>query len=475
MDYIKARLETGNVDHSKRALQHLCKLYREGYRIGGDQLVGVEQSIVGLLSTQAKDEKVRRWALNAIAQLGREQFCLTVVLDVLKRYSHEPQTAAAAIAGIFRLTRKPEEVLARMDLFDPQMITLAALQHVEPSKLNLSSLPVNIEISTADQLKLGLLVVGLDRAPLNLFHPKYDNAQIVRVLGQHDDAIVSQYTIWAIAENPSLGLRDLGVDIRSVEQLPPNVRSWIFRLIGMSRGDAEGNREYIEVGMRDPETEARVGLAMGLRDTFFDGLDPLVLDWLTSEPDQEVRHTLLDHLVKQAGRSAAYESMVLQLYEAEAIGTPLQLRMEASAAGTPIFSKFRKISYDGTADLFRQGPIVNNNTINIGTMTGGAVAIGGDAVNSGTTNAHYNAQTIGAIQSELSKALLELRVLQIDDSLRQQALKELEQAQADPTPDKIKKALDVLAQVEAAASKVKGVVTSIAAIGAAIGKIAGFL
>ncbi len=149
-------------------------------------------------------------------------------------------------------------------------------------------------------MKLALVVVGLDRAPPNMLHPRHDNPQLVRALGGHDDNIVSQYSVWAITENPSLRLGDLGIDIRGIEQQPANVRAWVFRLIAMTPEDAERNFEYLELGMRDPVAEARAGLAIGLKDTFFDGLEALVLDWFTGEHDAEVRQHLLDHMIKLA-------------------------------------------------------------------------------------------------------------------------------------------------------------------------------
>jgi hypothetical protein len=145
-------------------------------------------------------------------------------------------------------------------------------------------------------LKLGLIVVGLDRAPANLFHPRHSNPEIVKVLGSHHDSVVSQYTVWAIAENDSLGLSDLGIPISSIETRPPNVRSWMFQLIAMSPATAKANLEYIELGAGDPHPEARLGLAAGLRETFYDGIEPLVLDWFYSESDQKSRRACLTTL-----------------------------------------------------------------------------------------------------------------------------------------------------------------------------------
>jgi hypothetical protein len=76
VDYIKTQLDTGHPAQTKRALQHLCKLYRSGHRVRPEELFGVEQSIVGILYTGRQDEKVRRWALNALARFGRPAISL---------------------------------------------------------------------------------------------------------------------------------------------------------------------------------------------------------------------------------------------------------------------------------------------------------------------------------------------------------------------------------------------------------------
>ena len=165
---------------------------------------------------------------------------------------------------------------------------LAALQHVDHQNLDTSSFPVNIETASPDQLKLALVVVGLDRAPAHLFHPRHDNPAIVEVFGRHDDHIVSQYSVWAITENANLGFGDLGIDIKLIERQPANVRSWVYQLIGMSPDDAVENWEYLVHGMGDVDSEARLGAAVGIKDTFIDGLEPLVLDWFPAEPDNEV-------------------------------------------------------------------------------------------------------------------------------------------------------------------------------------------
>lgn len=474
VQYLKSQIETGEARRTKGALQQLCKLYRNGFRIAPPLVVGVEQSIVGLLYTQAKDEKVRRWALNALARLGKEENCLEAILHVLSNHHSEPQTTAAGIAAVFRMSRKATEVLKRLS-FDEQMLTLAALQHVEANRLDLSGLPLDVETAAPDLLKLALIVVGLDRAPINMLNPRYDNAEMVRALGKHDDNTVSQYSIWAITENPSLGVCNLGIDLKSIEQQPSNVRAWLFQLIAMKPDDAKKHIEYIELGCADPDEDARLGLAIGLRDTFFDGLEALVLDWFTTEADAEVSQHLLDHIVQQSNRCPNYEALALEFYEKEQANSQLRLRMSACAAKTNLYAKFKKIEFDISNDLFGGAhSVTNNNTFNInGGIQGGAVSLGGNATNTGASSMHYNPQTIEAIKSELSKAERELHAQAIDPQVKAQALEVVEAAKADPSPDNVTKALDALGKVESIASKAAGAGTAVAGIIDTIGKLLG--
>ena len=159
-DYLKSQIETGEPARTKKALQEICKYYRQGFRIHANHLAGFEQSVVGALYTQASDEKVRRWALNTLARLGREPQCMEAVTHALNQYEHEPQTSAAAIAAIFRISRKAAAILKKLS-FDEQMVTLAALQHVDANKLDLSATSDQCRESVSRTVEVG---VGRGRA-----------------------------------------------------------------------------------------------------------------------------------------------------------------------------------------------------------------------------------------------------------------------------------------------------------------------
>jgi hypothetical protein len=223
-----------------------------------DQLFGIENLIIGLMFT-SDDPKVRRWALNSLAQFGVEKECRSAVMHALRAYNDDAEVLASAIAALYRISKDAPEELRRLG-FNEQMLTLAALQHVPATMLDLSSLPLRVENADEELIKLGLLVVGLDKAPANMFDPNYDNPEIVRVLGGHHDPIVSQYSVWAITENPNLSVGDLGIDLKNIEQQPPNVRAWVFQLLAMDSDGSDRWIEYIKLGIADDTAEARAGL-----------------------------------------------------------------------------------------------------------------------------------------------------------------------------------------------------------------------
>ncbi len=398
---------------------------------------------------------MRRWALNALAQFGRGHHCLEAALSTLRKYGHDPQTAASAIAAIYRLSPNPEAELAKLTSFDQQMVTLAALQHADHGKLDLKHLPINVERAGPDCLKLGLVVVGLDRAPKNMFHPRHNNRQIVKVLGGHHDAIVSQYTVWAITENDKLGLRDLGIALKDIEVQPANVRGWIFQVIGMSPNDAVENRDYMLLGRDDADPIARLGLATGFREIYFDGIDELIFDWLPYEHDPEVRQALLDHIVKNSDRSASYAACATEFFQKE--GTAVRLRMLANAVGTKLNIVFRKIMYVGE-DLFG-GDFVMGDKISIGgnvQQQGGANSLTGEAKNAGAVTNTYSPQEIAAIQSEISGLIAGLNKASISADAKKEALAAGNDAHADTTREKVKKFWEHLRNLNTVSSLTAG-------------------
>lgn len=439
-DYLRGQIDTGDNTRIKSALQTLCKFYRQGMIVSPDQLYGLVSVVLGTAFQPTIDEKVRRWVLNTIARLAKEGNGLPAILHLLKQHADEPQTVAAGIAAVYKLCvkQKPDDVLKGIS-FDPQMRTLAALQHIPHEKLDLSELPIDVNNASADVLKLALVVVGLARSPENLLNPRHSDGEMVRALGKHHDPIVSQYTIWAITENANLGVAHLGVEIRDIEEQPDNVRAWMLQLLAIEANDNRPHWEVLCQGMNDPAAEARRGLALGFGSTFVDIFEPLVLDWFVNEPDAEVRQLLLGHIVRHANRSRRYEQFAIEIFDREPVGSMLRQSMEASAAKLPIYMKFKEIGA-GSPDLFggRSFTLVEKQ-YNIGNVQGGAVNVGdGIATNSGATYIQVlSSQQIEAAQAELARLEAALHASTLAPEQKSKALEQVQAAQADPSPSKI--------------------------------------
>lgn len=470
-DYIRSQIDSGNNVRIKNALQSLSMSYRRGRTVHPGQLIGVVNSVTTTAFRPTIDEKVRRWVLNALARVGDEGTCVPAVQHLIKKHPDEPQTIAAGIAAIYKLCVRssPEEALIGID-FDPKMRTLAALQHVPANKLDLRELPLDVEHATPDLLKLALIVVGLDRSPENLLNPRHSDAEMVKALGTHHDPLVSQYCVWAITENDKLGLAHLGINLKDIENQPDNVRGWLFQLLAIEATAARSHWEYVRLGMSDPSVEARKGLAVGLRDTFVDVFEPLVIDWVATEADPEVRQHIMDHIVRQAHRSSRYEQYAVEIYDGEPAGSQLRNGMEATAVGTPIYTTFRQIG--ASAPGLFGGITMVGNQYNIGSVNAGAVAFDGStAVNNGATNVQVlSPQQVETIQSELAKLEAALHdVTGLPEEKTREALAHISKAKEDPSPSKVGKVIDFVGHLGTLAEAGTALAPYAVALGAALG------
>ncbi|MCA1939777.1 MAG: hypothetical protein LDL26_02140 [Caenispirillum bisanense] len=472
LGYLKSQLESNNPSVVRRSLQDICRLYRAGYAVHPSQAAGTELTVLGVLHKWAGDAGVVRWALLCLAHIGRAN-CLPVICEVGQKFTNHPEVSAAAIAAMYKLRRNPEEIRSSFDLSDSS-IALAALQHVGPARLGFPIPPIKADTASDEELRLALVLVGLDRAPENLFDPKYTNAELVRALGRHDDEIVAQYSIWAVAENENLSLRDVGVNIVDFEGLPPNVRGYLFRLIGASGDEAALHHDILAAAAFDEASEARIGLAIGLSETYFDGLEVITLDWLTAECDEEVRDHLVFHMARTGYKCGAYRKYVLEEYEAAGENSEVRQRLEAGAAGTSLYPELRRLSFAGS-DLFRELSVTNNNTFNFNANTNvGALSASGSARNSG--GATFIEQSgVEEIRAKLLAARDELRQLEVSEELRVGAVAAIDNASADPSLEKIQAAVDWLQRIDtilAASARAAG---SVGAIAGHVAKVAGLV
>lgn len=354
--YLRYELSSNDPRRQKAALQDLCRLVRTGLSFRPEAKASFEQTVAGL-TVNASDAKVVRWGLNAIARIGTVANTAESAKVALRRFEGDPEIVAAAVSALAALYRGriPPEVA--MGGVDPATRMLAAMQTVAPRLLDAVSLAIDIDTADAELLKLALVVVGLNRDIQHLLHPRHDNGAIVRALGQHDDAIVRQYSVWAVIENTRLGVEHLGIPFDGIYMEPPNVQAKLLEFAPTAIADPIERQDLIIAGTNLPSVEAREGLAKGLAHSFYDGLQDETIHWARTESNDRVLLPLAEHFARHVGEAPSYRDEALALYDR---GTAFQERVRLGAEGTTLYAEVRSGAdrmpglFDDETDLERR-------------------------------------------------------------------------------------------------------------------------
>lgn len=348
--FIRYEIENGDDRRKKVALQEIARLYRLGAQFSTDMRNGLELAINGLLMRNQSDDKVTRWCLNCIAQMGTRDGSIQAVERALRQQVSNPEVIAAAVAAAAKLYAGQLDECGALGSVQPEIKTLAALQVISPTKLNLSGFQIHLDRADDEVLKLALITVGLNRAYENMFHPRHANAELVRALGQHDNTIVKQYSVWCVIENAGLSIDDLGIPFAKLESEPPNVQSKMLQLAAEKMVDARERQDIIRKGSYLQSVEAREGLAKGLQAVFYEGLQDITLDWFGVEGSVRVKELLAEHFARFGSDCIAYQEKAIELLESD---PSLKKRLYLGAEGTALFGKLKANDLrEGTADLF---------------------------------------------------------------------------------------------------------------------------
>lgn len=348
--YLELLISDSDPESKKLGLQKLCRYYRRGLQLRNPEHVRIH--LMGLLHDEAG--KVKRWALNALALLGSDQ-SVKAIVEAIQRNRNDPDILGAGVSALCALL--PREA-ARAELENADLpltgaILMAAVQHSGHFQEELRVARVRIDYADAPELRLAGILVGLDKAPENLFSLTIPNRDVIGELNSHPDVVVAQYSIWATYENPNLGLKNLRLPFHDVAANPPNVRKYVYQLAAQDVGTAQDNFDFLVLGSEDPSAEARTGLATGLRDIYFDGIETLILDWFSEEQDDQVKQRLLEHMARNGDNCLAYSAPVLRAYEAADTGSLTRAQLEAAARDTDLHMAMKRIVYEADGrDLF---------------------------------------------------------------------------------------------------------------------------
>lgn len=349
--YLELLIGDKDPESKKIGLQRLCKLYRQGLRHHQPERISIH--LMGLLHDSAP--KVNRWALNALALIGSRDNVRAIV-DAIQRNRNDPDILGAGVSALCALVPAEEarRELERADLPLTGATLIAAVQHSGHFQHELRIARVRIDYADPPELRLAGILVGLDKAPENLFTLNSLNREVIGELNLHPDPIVAQYSIWATYENPNLSLKNLRLPLHDVEGRPPNIRKYAYQLAVKDVQTAQDNYDFLVQGSEDPDPEARAGLATGLRGIYFDGLETLIMDWFNDEDVDRVKQRLLEHMARNADNCAAYAGPALRAYEAADRGSLTRARLEAAARHTSLYSAMKRIEYDAEGrDLFQ--------------------------------------------------------------------------------------------------------------------------
>jgi nucleoside phosphorylase len=308
---------------------------------------------MGLLHEAAP--KVKRWALNALALMGSRDNTRAII-EAIQRNRNDPDILGAGVSALCALLPAEEarRALERADLPLAGATLMAAVQHSGHFESELRVARVKIDYADPPELRLAGILVGLNKAPENLFTLNMPNRMVIGELNLHPDPIVAQYSIWATYENPNFTLKDLRLPLHDVGAKPPNIRKYAFQLAVKDVQTAQDNYEFLVQGSEDPDPEPRAGLATGLRGIYFDGLETLVMDWFADEDVDRVKQRLLEHMARNADNCAAYAGPALRAYEAADPGSLTRARLEAAARNTSLYPAMKRIEYNAEGrDLFQ--------------------------------------------------------------------------------------------------------------------------
>lgn len=353
--YLQLLITDLNPDSRKFALESIARLYRNGFRFRNP-----EKFIPNIhYLTSDSTDKVRRWAYNALALVGSRRDVSRIIPNISKERM-SPDIFAALLAALSALADADQvrDILLKNDIPFEGMVLLAAAQQTSKFNEELVKAKVDLDNASISELRLATLLMGLKKAPENMFSERYRNADVIGELAKYDDELVGQYAVWAVFENDEMSLSNLKILPKDFDDYHKGIRKYAYRVMTKNKKTAQDNFDYVCHASTDDEVEAREGLALGLRGIFFDPVDDLVINWLRDEATDRVRNRLLEHMAVNSDRSPLYRKPLLQIYESLSDRSLDRARLEAAAVGTSLLADFKRIEFDkGMSDMFGYGSI----------------------------------------------------------------------------------------------------------------------
>lgn len=290
----------------KRGLQELCALLEAKVRVPASYRSEVLRTLSRHIDSF--DTFVRRWAYKAIGLLGEKSF-VPALRGKIARYENDPENVTWAVAAFRRLAPPTRTFETNPLLNVSESAIKLASGYFLPSQRPGTLRSLRQAVDEQDRLSLlwASLLFGVSDGRLASRRAK----PLIQDLNQHDDPLVVEYSIWALNEVPSAQFSDIQIYPQSLDEFPPNVRRWFFRLLTKDRDTLYGNMSMVERTVTsDQEVGVREGIAIGIRPHHLEkSTAEFIVDWFDREQSDIVRAQLIRHFVRHQDTSVYRDAL----------------------------------------------------------------------------------------------------------------------------------------------------------------------
>lgn len=192
-------LQLGREDRVvQKTLQWLEGELRKGRQPGDAR--NLRQAVMQCV--ERNDLKVKRWALNVLAELGVAGR-LEILDSVFPVVKDDPDLLASAVRLLFREARQG----AGVKLLNQRGVAVEALALIAGSEYSLLLRKrlveerIPLDHATVEELRAAIVLTGRGKAPEYLFLERHPNEIAISELNRHDDPTVAKYSLWGMAEN----------------------------------------------------------------------------------------------------------------------------------------------------------------------------------------------------------------------------------------------------------------------------------
>jgi hypothetical protein len=112
----------------------------------------------------------------------------------------------------------------------------------------------------------------------------------------------------------------------------------MYQLVAERDEDLRRRLDLTSRGSIAAPDDAREGLAKGIKDNYYDGLETVTIEWFQQEQHKPIRGILAEHVARFSDECGPYEDLALEINEAD---ESLRGRLLLGAEGKPLYGKLK--------------------------------------------------------------------------------------------------------------------------------------